>query len=153
MLLLFVLLSFFQYRYPLMWSACSLNLKTSIWTRSEPPHILLCHWYPVGRLLSFLLWVLVSSGHALQGQTCHDQNLAIKHSFTKENLVSFPSWLIVFSGRSTPLNEPVISSTWSVHFAASFWSLFSNQLCSFICAYYLYDASIKNQTKSQTSSY
>ena len=110
----------------------------------SPPRILSCHRYPVGRLLSFLLWALVSSGHALLGQTYGD--LAIKH------LVGFPSYPTGFSGHSTPLNRPVISSTRSVHFAASFWWLFSkarsnqnqrrkkfsylNQLCSFICTYW-----------------
>ena len=51
---------------------------------SEPPGILSCHRYPVGSLLSFRWRALVSSGHALQGQTCQDlATYNIKHSFSQ----------------------------------------------------------------------
>ena len=57
----------------------------------KPPHILSCHRYPVGSLLSFRWRALVSSGHALQGQTCQDlATYNIKHSFSQRKPGRFP---------------------------------------------------------------
>jgi len=55
------------------------------------PGILSCHRYPVGSLLSFRWRALVSSGHALQGQTCQDlATYNIKHSFSQRKPGRFP---------------------------------------------------------------
>ena len=113
MLLLFVL--FFFFRYPLTWlvhahwrsflfeesqtlswfmhvyqtaNTCNMASNPHVSFNRSPLRILSCHRYPVGRLLSFLLRALVSSGHTLQGQTCQD--LAIKHSFHQRKPDRFP---------------------------------------------------------------
>jgi hypothetical protein len=53
--------------------------------------ILSCHRYPVGSLLSFRWRALVSSGHALQGQTCQDlATYNIKHCFSRRKPGRFP---------------------------------------------------------------
>ena len=92
MLLLFVLFSIYRYRKlpcPLICQHADWSLKTSFWTLSETPRILSCHRFPSCKaLLSFLLRALVTSGHALEGQTCQD--LAIKHSFHQRKPGRFP---------------------------------------------------------------
>ena len=66
-------------------------MQPSCFLQSEPPRILSCHRYPVGSLLSFRWRALVSSGHALQGQTCQDlATYNIKHSFSQRKAGRFP---------------------------------------------------------------